>query len=79
MSLVVLDTGVWYSICDPKDTTRPREQIDDIYDKLKPHTIILPWPVAYEILRTRFVKNKLALARFEQDVASILSDRTSSS
>jgi predicted nucleic acid-binding protein len=70
MSFTVLDTGVWYALCDLRDQIRSRETIDDIYERLEFHTIILPWPVAYEALRTSFVKNKLALARFEQEVKS---------
>ena len=70
MSNIVLDTGVWYTLCDSRDKTVPRRTIEDIYEGLRFHSVILPWPVAYEVLRTRFVKNRLALARFEQEIKS---------
>lgn len=70
MSYIVLDTGVWYTLCDPRDQAVSRQTIEDIYEGLKFHSVILPWPIAYEVLRTRLVKNKLALGRFEQEVKS---------
>ena len=67
MSTVVLDTGVWYALCDARDTSVPRKRVEDIYRRLEFHRVVLPWPVAYETLRTRFTKNKLALERFERE------------
>ena len=67
MSTVVLDTGVWYALCDARDTEVSRKRIEGIYTRLEFHQVILPWPVAYETLRTRFTKNKPALERFERE------------
>jgi hypothetical protein len=80
MARVLLDTCIWYALCDIKDTSAPRETIDNIYERLAPHSIILPWPVAYETLWTGFVKKKLVLERFEQEAKkprTILFDDTS--
>jgi hypothetical protein len=53
-----------------RDDTVTPEEIDDLYALVKAHAIIIPWPIAYERLRTRFVRNRLALERFEQEMRS---------
>lgn len=65
MATVLLDTGVWYCLCDEKDRTRTQEQIGEIQGRIAAHNVVVPWPVVYETLRTRFVRNTLALTRFE--------------
>lgn len=70
MASVLVDTGVWLALCDPKDRTVEPEVVDDIYERVRVHSIILPWPIAYETLRTRFVRNRIAMARFEQELKS---------
>ena len=70
MAEILVDTGVWYALCDPRDRTVTREVVEDIYDRVKVHSIIVPWPIAYETLRTRFVRNRLAMERFEQEIKS---------
>jgi hypothetical protein len=64
----LLDTGFWISLCDPKDLTRPKEVIEEIYDRIAAHEIVLPWPVVYETLRTKFVRNKIALELFGKEI-----------
>ena len=68
---VLVDTGAWYALCDPRDTTVPRSTIEDIYRRLEVYRVILPWPIAYETLRTSFVKNRLALERFEHEAKKL--------
>jgi predicted nucleic acid-binding protein len=70
MASILVDTGVWYAFCDPRDRTLRPEAIDDIYARVKVHSIVVPWPIAYETLRTRFVRNRLALERFEREIKS---------
>jgi hypothetical protein len=36
--------------------------------RIEPMSIIVPWPTAYETLRTKFVKNRMALAAFERQM-----------
>jgi predicted nucleic acid-binding protein len=68
MSSLLVDTGVWYALCDPRDRTVTQEAIEDIYSRVKVHSIVLPWPIAYETLRTRFVRSRLAMERFEREL-----------
>jgi len=70
MLSILVDTGVWYALCDSTDQIVARTTVDNIYEKLSAHSIIFPWPIAYETLRTSFVKKRLALERFEQELKS---------
>jgi predicted nucleic acid-binding protein len=70
MASVLVDTGVWIALCDPRDRAVSEEAIDDIYARIKVHSILIPWPVAYETIRTRFARNRLALERFEREIKS---------
>jgi predicted nucleic acid-binding protein len=70
MASILVDTGVWYALCDPRDGAVEREIVDDIYARVKVHTIVVPWPILYETLGTRFVKSRPAMARFEQEIKS---------
>lgn len=70
MARIVVDTGVWIAICDKRDNTVAANIIEDIYQRIQAHTIIIPWPVAYETLRTRFARNAAALRRFESELKS---------
>ncbi|MBT3069705.1 hypothetical protein KKP04_02320 [Rhodomicrobium sp. Az07] len=70
MPNILVDTGIWLALCDSKDTSLERDEIEDLFDRIGSHTIILPWPVLFETLRTKFVKNRNALGRFEQEIKS---------
>jgi hypothetical protein len=58
-----VDTGIWFAMFDPRDQHRAR--IGEIAEYLDLCHLILPWPTLYETLRTRFVRNRNALQRFE--------------
>jgi len=63
MEYVLADTGIWYAMFDSRD-----QHANDIEEKaeiLEVCQLVLPWPTLYETLRTRFVRNKYALQRFE--------------
>jgi predicted nucleic acid-binding protein len=70
MASILMDTGVWYALCDSRDRTVDPEIIADIYARVQLHSIVVPWPIAYETLRTRFVRSRLALERFELEIKS---------
>jgi predicted nucleic acid-binding protein len=67
---VLVDTGVWYALSDPTDRTVTQGVLDDIQARIEPHSVIVPWPIAYETLRTSFVRKRFALERFEQKLKS---------
>jgi predicted nucleic acid-binding protein len=67
---ILLDTGIWYAFCDERDSAVAREHVEEIHDIAILHTIIFPWPIAYETLRTRLVRNRKALERFNIELKS---------
>lgn len=68
MDAVIVDTGVWYAIFDRRDSHHREAQ--DKAELLSLLTVAVPWPIAYETLRTRFVRNSVALGQFEQFLKS---------
>jgi predicted nucleic acid-binding protein len=63
MENVLVDTGIWLAMFDPKDPyagdVKEKAEFLDVYQ------VVLPWPTLYEALRTRMVRNRHALQRFE--------------
>lgn len=70
MRSVLVDTGVWYAIFDPRDRPNDREAVRLLSDRIETLPVVVPWPIAYETLRTRFVRNRLALELFERRLRS---------
>jgi len=55
---ILTDASFWIALVDPRDQYHNQAKIfaEEIYkSKIK---VLIPWPVLYEIFRTRFVKNK---------------------
>ncbi len=64
MPIALPDTGVWYALFDKRDPRyREMARKEAVLDS---RDVVLPWPVVYETLRTRFVRNRLALVQFER-------------
>jgi predicted nucleic acid-binding protein len=70
MPNILVDTGFWIGLCDPKDNLESKDEIKNIYEKVVIHRVIIPWPVSYETLRTGFVKKRMALELFERELKS---------
>ena len=70
MDRFLIDTGLWYSRYDARDTAGSRDDMETIFELAQPFDIILPWPIAYETLRTRFTKNKIGMSLFEEELKS---------
>lgn len=64
MPYALVDTGVWYAMFDRADPCR--DEVGPKSDRLKALGVIVPWPIMYETLRTRFVRNVVALGQFER-------------
>jgi predicted nucleic acid-binding protein len=67
VSTVLVDTGVWYELFSSRDRNRERnkEQVKAIERSSQNDTILLPWPVMYETLKTKMVKDKPGLRNLE--------------
>lgn len=68
MERVIADTGLWYALFDRRDPYY--EKAGEKADLLSLFQIVLPWPTVYETLRTRLVRNSLALQQFERFLKS---------
>ena len=63
MDYALADTGVWYAMFDPRD--QHATDIEEKAEILDLCRVVLPWPTLYETLRTRLVRNRLALQQLE--------------
>jgi predicted nucleic acid-binding protein len=63
MEYAIADTGIWYAMFDARD--QHARDIKEKVDILSLYRIVMPWPTVYETLRTRLVRNKYAMQRFE--------------
>lgn len=61
---VLTDTCFWIAFFDKTD--EKHQTSVSIMEQIERTTIILPWPILYEVLRTKFVKNKLWVANFNR-------------
>jgi predicted nucleic acid-binding protein len=64
MQYALADTGLWYAMFDQHD--QYHSQAKGKVEILDASRIVLPWPTLFETLRTRFVRNTVALGRFER-------------
>jgi hypothetical protein len=46
------------------------EDVRFLESRIEALSVVIPWPIAYETLRTRFVRNRQGLERFEQRLKS---------
>ena len=70
MPTILVDTGVWIALCDPSDTAVPPQVAHALEQRIVQHRVTVPWPIAYETLRSRFVKKPIALKNFERELSS---------
>lgn len=68
-SYFLTDACFWLAVYDPRDQHHHR--VCDLFDKIKNASyLLIPWPVNYEVLRTRLVKKTEVLHRFLSDLKS---------
>lgn len=61
---ILTDTCFWFALYEKQD--QYHEVALRIFDTIQNARIIIPWPVLYEILNTRFVKQQIWITRFEK-------------
>lgn len=62
--IALVDTGFWYAVFDKRDPYYPDAQAK--VDHLLKFRCVLPWPVLYETLCTRFIRRPLYIRKFEE-------------
>lgn len=65
---VIFDSGFWYAFYDERDSYHNNAII--LGDYLQIHNLIIPWPILYETLNTRFVRKNSWLVGFENLIKS---------
>jgi len=64
MNNILIDTCFWYALYNPKDSDH--HKANDLVDYLDLGKIVMPYPVLYETLNTKFTRNKLWVEGFEK-------------
>lgn len=64
---LLVDTGAWIALFDPGD--QAHKKIVECAEFIETFQIILPWPVTYETLRTRFTRNPPWVAAFKTRIS----------
>jgi len=52
--VLLVDTGAWIAFFDARDVGH--KEVIELSDFLEEAELVIPWPVLYETLRTRFVR-----------------------
>ena len=61
---VLIDTCFWFAFYDAND--QYHNQAIEIFETIEHAEIVIPWPTFYEVLNTRFVKQRQWLDKFEK-------------
>lgn len=76
MKTICIDTCFLLGVYDSTDQyhTKALQYFRDYFES-KPNAIFIPWPILYETISTRFVKNKVGLAELMQDWVKLNSQK----
>lgn len=61
---ILLDTGFLYALFEAKDEHHPEALA--YADFLSDYQIIIPWPILYETVNTRFIRRPITIRRMEK-------------
>ncbi|MBF0606934.1 MAG: hypothetical protein SFH39_15965 [Candidatus Magnetobacterium sp. LHC-1] len=59
---MIVDSCVWFALFNKSDGNHKKAL--DILKSIYNHNILCPWPILFETLNTRFVKDKVHLNKF---------------
>lgn len=59
---VLLDSGFWIALYDPADGHHSAAR--ELLGQIDGARLVLPWPILYEVLRTRFVRRRDVVRAF---------------
>ena len=63
MKYALTDTGFWFALFNDRD--RHHTEAVNIHKRIQfPTKILIPWPILYETLNTKFVKRSESLRKF---------------
>ena len=61
---LLADTNFWLAAFDRRD--QHHEEAADFFEKIPSKILLMPWPIMYEVLRTRTVENTPMVRSFER-------------
>ena len=61
---IIVDSGYWFALFDERDKFHEVAQI--LEEDMQYHTLVVPWPVLYESINTRFVRREHNLKRLQK-------------
>ena len=61
---VLADTGFWIALFDPREADH--SSVVEKAELVELLTLVVPWPLLYETLRTRFVRRRDWVARLDE-------------
>ncbi|WP_282118063.1 hypothetical protein [Maribacter aquivivus] len=65
---ILIDSGYWFGLYDKSDSYHV--SANAIADLIEDYKIIVPYPSMYEILNSKFIKDKSRLTQFEEAMKS---------
>lgn len=65
---ILIDSCYWFGLFDIKD--QYKDYSNEVRDVIKGHKLIVPYPSLYEVLNSKFIKNKIALNTIESLIKS---------
>ena len=72
MNRVIIDTGFWRAIYDSQDDYHKISvKISERIINSREYRLVVPFPTMYELLRTEFVKRKIALQNIDKIIKDI--------
>ena len=67
---IIVDTGFWRALCDPNDAYYDASlEIHDKFFGRNGYRVLIPYPSMYELINTKFVKNKTQLKQLDKEIA----------
>jgi predicted nucleic acid-binding protein len=66
---ILTDAGFWIALFDKGDNYH--SQAITINENIKQAQILFPWPIFYEVLRTRFIRNHIWIDEFSKIIRSL--------
>lgn len=69
MNSVIVDSGFWYALFDPRDQYHLKA--NELVEYLNLATVIVPFPILYETLNTRFNKKRQWVSEFNRFLFSV--------
>lgn len=67
---IIVDTCFWRALCDPNDAYYDASlEIHDKFFGRNGYRVLIPYPSMYELINTKFVKNKTQLKQLDKEIA----------